>query len=116
MMTSSCTLPSLRQIACCVANRSSIGGRGTASSRPGGGVHAVGRGGAVGRGTVAGRFRLQGPIDTGNMGEVHRAEDLQVPDGAADRLVAVKLILRHRSGEIVNTRDDAKAVERFARE
>lgn len=68
------------------------------------------------RGTVAGRFRLQGPIGTGNMGEVHRAEDLQVPDGAADRLVAVKLILRHRSGEVVNTRDDAKAVERFDRE
>ncbi|MEU0395773.1 protein kinase [Streptomyces sp. NPDC006208] len=67
-------------------------------------------------GTVAGRFRLQGPIDSGNMGEAHRAEDLQAPDGTTDRRVAVKLILRHRSGAIVDTRADAKAVERFARE
>ncbi|MFF2303165.1 protein kinase [Streptomyces sp. NPDC058128] len=66
--------------------------------------------------TVAGRFRLRGPVGTGNMGEVHRAEDLQVPEGAAGRLVAVKLILRHRSGAIVDTRADAKAVDRFARE
>ncbi|SEC02166.1 Helicase conserved C-terminal domain-containing protein [Streptomyces sp. 2131.1] len=66
--------------------------------------------------TVAGRFRLVGAIDSGNMGEVHRAEDHQVPQGAADRLVAVKLILRHRSGTLVDTRADAKAVARFARE
>ncbi|NUK81173.1 protein kinase [Streptomyces lunaelactis] len=66
--------------------------------------------------TVAGRFRLRGPIDSGNMGEVHRAEDLQAPEGTADRLVAVKLILRHRSGALVDTRADTKAVERFARE
>ncbi|GGR26284.1 protein kinase domain-containing protein [Streptomyces roseolus] len=66
--------------------------------------------------TVAGRFRLRGPIGAGNMGEVHRAEDLQKPEGAAGRLVAVKVILRHRSGAIVDTRADAKAVERFARE
>lgn len=68
------------------------------------------------RETVAGRFRLRGAIDCGNMGEVHRAEDLQVPEGAVGRMVAVKLILRHRSGAIVDTRADAKAVARFARE
>ncbi|UYQ65610.1 protein kinase domain-containing protein [Streptomyces peucetius] len=66
--------------------------------------------------TVAGRFRLRGPVGTGNMGEVHRAEDLQAGEGTPDRLVAVKLILRHRSGAVVDTRADAKAVDRFARE
>ncbi|MCG7525772.1 serine/threonine protein kinase, partial [Streptomyces sp. OfavH-34-F] len=50
------------------------------------------------------------------MGEVHRAVDLRVPEGAPDHLVAVKLILRHRSGSPVDTRADARAVARFARE
>ncbi|MFJ8616546.1 hypothetical protein ACIRD4_11880 [Streptomyces clavifer] len=59
--------------------------------------------------TVAGRFRLRGAIDSGNMGEVHRAEDLQESDRAAGRLVAVKLILCHGSGAVVDTRADVKA-------
>ncbi|MFJ4500301.1 protein kinase [Streptomyces sp. NPDC088864] len=50
------------------------------------------------------------------MGEVHRAVDLRVPEGAPDHLVAVKLVLRHRSGSPVDTRADARAVARFARE
>jgi hypothetical protein len=47
---------------------------------------------------VAKRFRLLGPIGRGNMGEVHRAEDLEAADGSEDRVVAVKLVLRTRSG------------------
>jgi hypothetical protein len=33
----------------------------------------------VGEMDIAGRFRLAGEIGRGNMGEVHRAEDLQAP-------------------------------------
>lgn len=65
---------------------------------------------------VAGRFRLGGMIGRGNMGEVHSAEDLQAPEGAADRKVAVKTILRRRSGDSIDTRTDTKAVDRFDRE
>lgn len=65
---------------------------------------------------VAGRFRLLGPIGKGNMGEVHRAEDLQVDEGAPDHVVAVKLILRTRSGVITDSLADSKASQRFARE
>ncbi|WP_425461448.1 protein kinase domain-containing protein [Kitasatospora viridis] len=50
------------------------------------------------------------------MGEVHKAEDLRAPEGSADRTVAVKTILRRRSGAAVDTYGDAKAVARFARE
>ncbi|WP_369825141.1 protein kinase [Kitasatospora sp. Root107] len=50
------------------------------------------------------------------MGEVHRAEDLRFTEGAPERVVAVKTILRRRSGVAVDTRGDLKAVERFARE
>ncbi|WP_427154721.1 protein kinase domain-containing protein [Streptomyces sp. TRM70308] len=50
------------------------------------------------------------------MGEVHKAEDLQVPDGSAARFVAVKTLLRRRSGGLVATGTDGKAVQRFARE
>ncbi|WP_433362340.1 protein kinase domain-containing protein [Streptosporangium sp. CA-115845] len=64
---------------------------------------------------VANRFRLLGAIGKGNMGEVHRAEDLQAAD-AENRVVAVKLILRSRSGAIIDSRADAKAVQRFDRE
>ncbi|APU44685.1 protein kinase domain-containing protein [Streptomyces sp. TN58] len=65
---------------------------------------------------IAGRFRLLGAVDSGNMGEVHRAEDLEAAPGDADRVVAVKLILRRRSGLQIDTHGDAKTVERFARE
>ncbi|MET9227210.1 protein kinase [Lentzea sp. NPDC003310] len=65
---------------------------------------------------MAERFRLLGPIGTGNMGEVHRAEDLQAAEGAGDRGVAVKLILRSRLGTSVNPASDAKTTQRFGRE
>ena len=65
---------------------------------------------------VGGRFRVTGAIGTGNMGEVHRAEDLHRPEGDPARLVAVKTILRRRSGALVDTGADQKAVQRFARE
>ncbi|MFD6095262.1 protein kinase [Nocardiopsis flavescens] len=65
---------------------------------------------------VADRFRLDGIIDRGNMGEVHRAEDTRPPEGTPeqDRRVAVKLILRRRSGAPVDPGD--KSVKRFLRE
>ncbi len=66
--------------------------------------------------TVAGRFRLLSYVDSGNMGEVHRAEDLDEAEDSPDRFVALKLIRRRRSGTLVETRTDPKAVERFARE
>lgn len=65
---------------------------------------------------VAGRFRLLGPIGKGNMGEVHRAEDLQTAEGSTDRLVAVKVILRTRSGVAAASPSDDKVVQRFDRE
>ncbi|MEU0516731.1 protein kinase [Streptosporangium sp. NPDC006007] len=65
---------------------------------------------------VASRFRLLGAIGKGNMGEVHRAEDLWAAEGAKDRVVAVKLILRSRSGASANSHADVKAVQRFDRE
>ncbi|MGW3730317.1 hypothetical protein ACWDPP_35490, partial [Streptomyces sp. NPDC000851] len=65
---------------------------------------------------VDGRFRITRVIDAGNMGEVHRAEDLQAPENAPERAVAVKLILRRRSGGQIDTASDSKAVKRFARE
>ena len=65
---------------------------------------------------VADRFRLLGPIGKGNMGEVHRAVDEQAAEGDKDRVVAVKLILRSRSGAPIDTSADNKAVQRFERE
>ncbi|MEV4896968.1 protein kinase, partial [Nonomuraea sp. NPDC055795] len=65
---------------------------------------------------VASRFRLLGAIGKGNMGEVHRAEDLQATEGSQDRVVAVKLILRNRSGTVIDSGTDVKAVQRFDRE
>ncbi|MBN6052836.1 protein kinase, partial [Nonomuraea sp. RK-328] len=60
---------------------------------------------------VADRFRLLTPLGKGNMGEVHRAKDLH-----DDTTVAVKLILRSRSGTVLNSCTDAKAAQRFDRE
>ncbi len=65
---------------------------------------------------VADRFRLLGPIGRGNMGEVYRAEDVTASDGSADRVVAVKLILRTRSGMVVESSADDKALQRFHQE
>jgi serine/threonine protein kinase len=66
------------------------------------------------RQVVADRFRLKEIIDRGNMGEVHRAEDLETVLDAKDHEVALKLILRRRSGAPVDPHD--KSVRRFARE
>ncbi|NKY99992.1 protein kinase [Nocardiopsis dassonvillei subsp. albirubida] len=63
---------------------------------------------------VAERFQLRGIIDRGNMGEVHRAEDTEAAPDAPNREVAVKLILRRRSGAPVDPKH--KSVRRFARE
>jgi serine/threonine protein kinase len=65
---------------------------------------------------VDGRFRIGPVIGRGNMGEVHRAEDLQVAEGTPGRTVALKTILRRRTGIRIDTSGDPKAVERFARE
>lgn len=65
---------------------------------------------------VADRFRLVGPLGKGNMGEVHRAEDLTAPEGAADREVAVKLILRNRTGASLGPDSATKTPQRFDRE
>jgi serine/threonine protein kinase len=61
---------------------------------------------------VADRFRLLAALGKGNMGEVHRALDLEDDH----REVAVKLILRSRSGTVLNSRQDVKAVQRFDRQ
>ncbi|MEO3791297.1 protein kinase [Nonomuraea sp. B10E15] len=65
---------------------------------------------------VADRFRLKGAIGKGNMGEVHRAEDLQAHEDADNRMVAVKLILRSRLGMTSGSPVEEKAMQRFARE
>ncbi|MCX5150082.1 protein kinase [Streptomyces sp. NBC_00320] len=74
------------------------------------------RGAAVTERLIGGRFRVTGVIGAGNMGEVHRAEDLHRPEGDPTRTVAVKTVLRRRSGVALDTGADAKAVQRFARE
>ncbi|WP_217628826.1 protein kinase domain-containing protein [Micromonospora yangpuensis] len=65
---------------------------------------------------VAGRFRLWGAIGKGNMGEVHRADDMEAPEDSPHRRVALKLILRSRAGTAIGTSADDKARQRFERE
>ncbi|MFI1417686.1 hypothetical protein ACH4VX_06785 [Streptomyces sp. NPDC020731] len=60
---------------------------------------------------VDGRFRIGQVIGRGNMGEVHRAEDLHAPEGSPERTVAVNL--RSRTGAHIDTGGDAKAVQRL---
>ncbi|MEV5239855.1 protein kinase [Streptomyces cinnamoneus] len=67
-------------------------------------------------GLIGGRFRVVGAIGAGSMGEVHKAEDLHRAEGDPARTVAVKTILRRRSGALIDTGRDEKAVQRFARE
>jgi tRNA A-37 threonylcarbamoyl transferase component Bud32 len=60
---------------------------------------------------IAGRFEILGPLARGNMGEVHRARDLQTGE-----TVAVKMILRRRTGEAVSLTEGDKNAARFMRE
>ncbi|GAA1007989.1 protein kinase [Streptomyces thermogriseus] len=66
--------------------------------------------------TVAGRFRITGIVGRGNMGEVHRAEDLQAAPDSPHREVAVKTVLRSRTGVAVDTTGTGKEIDRFRRE
>ncbi|WP_406516442.1 protein kinase domain-containing protein [Streptomyces sp. NBC_00134] len=66
--------------------------------------------------TVAGRFRITGDVGRGNMGQVHRALDLQAPENATDREIALKTILRGRTGLAIDIAQDGHDVERFRRE
>ncbi len=81
-----------------------------------GGACEEAEGAAVSGELVDGRFRIGQVIGKGNMGEVHRAEDLHAAMGAPERTVAVKTILRRRTGTRIDTDTDSKAVDRFARE
>ncbi|WP_221322818.1 protein kinase [Actinoplanes sp. L3-i22] len=65
--------------------------------------------------SVANRFQIINAVGKGNMGEVHRAEDTHAAEDSLDRTVAVKLILRTRSGASIHAHDDP-AVQRFQRE
>lgn len=75
----------------------------------------MGRYGVTGE-VIAERFRVLGVIGSGNMGEVHKAEDLQAPTGTPERIVAVKTIHRLRSGAPMDNTTNAKALARFNRE
>ncbi|MER6148093.1 hypothetical protein [Streptomyces hirsutus] len=66
--------------------------------------------------TVDGRFRITGVVGRGNMGEVHRAEDLQAAPDSPHRQVAVKTVLRGRTGVAVDTSGSGKEIDRFRRE
>ncbi|MFI5814557.1 protein kinase [Streptomyces sp. NPDC051643] len=66
--------------------------------------------------TVGGRFRITGILGRGNMGEVHRAEDLQAAPDSPHRQIAVKTVLRSRTGIAVDTSGSRKEIDRFRRE
>ncbi|MET7712977.1 protein kinase [Streptomyces sp. NPDC005407] len=66
--------------------------------------------------TVDGRFRITGIVGRGNMGEVHRAEDLRAAPDSPHREVAVKTVLRGRTGIAVDASGSGKEIDRFRRE
>lgn len=70
----------------------------------------------MGLDTVDGRFQIMGVIGRGNMGEVHRARDLEAEADSPHREVAVKTVLRGRTGVTVDVSDPDKDVARFHRE
>lgn len=70
----------------------------------------------MGQETVAGRFRITGIVGRGNMGEVHRAEDLQAAPDSRHRQVAVKTVLRSRTGIAIDASGSGKEIDRFRRE
>src|SRR6188472_2109285 len=55
-------------------------------------------------------------LGRGNMGEVHRAEDLQAALDSPHREVAVKTVLRSRTGVSVDASGSGKETDRFRRE
>ncbi|MDH6227842.1 serine/threonine-protein kinase [Streptomyces sp. MJP52] len=65
---------------------------------------------------IDGRFRLGRVLGRGSMGEVHEADDLDAPQSGPARRVAVKMILRHRTGAAIDASSDPKATRRFERE
>ncbi|MEW5658790.1 protein kinase [Streptomyces cinereoruber] len=65
---------------------------------------------------IDGRFRITGSVGRGNMGEVHRAEDLQAAPDSSFKEVAVKTVLRGRTGSVIDASGDGKEVARFRRE
>ncbi|MFE9111085.1 protein kinase [Streptomyces collinus] len=67
-------------------------------------------------GTVDGRFRVTGMLGRGNMGEVHRAEDLEAAPDSPHREVALKTVLRARTGIAVDSSGSGKEIDRFRRE
>ncbi|MFD6529644.1 protein kinase [Streptomyces sp. NPDC060184] len=66
--------------------------------------------------TVNGRFRITGIVGRGNMGEVHRAENLQAVSDSPHREVAVKTVLRGRTGVAIDASGSGKEIDRFRRE
>ena len=65
---------------------------------------------------VANRFLLLGLLGRGNMGEVHKAQDLQAVGDVVDQTVAVKRILRTGGGVLADLLPDGGTMRRFARE
>ncbi|POX60706.1 DEAD/DEAH box helicase [Streptomyces sp. Ru62] len=70
----------------------------------------------MGQETVDGRFRISGVLGRGNMGEVHRARDLQAAADSPHQEVAVKTVLRARTGIAVDASGPSKEIDRFRRE
>lgn len=70
----------------------------------------------MGQETVGGRFRITGILGRGNMGEVHRALDLEAAPDSPHQEVAVKTVLRSRTGVAVDASGPNKEVDRFRRE
>jgi serine/threonine protein kinase/superfamily II DNA/RNA helicase len=66
--------------------------------------------------TVGGRFQIVGALGRGNMGEVHRARDLEAAPDSPHQEVAVKTVLRSRTGVAIDTSEGNKDIERFRRE
>ncbi|MER5498552.1 protein kinase [Streptomyces sp. NPDC002561] len=66
--------------------------------------------------TVDARFRIKGIVGRGNMGEVHRAEDLHAAPDSPHREVALKTVLRGRTGIAVDTSGSNTEIDRFRRE
>ncbi|WP_329098528.1 protein kinase domain-containing protein [Streptomyces sp. NBC_01439] len=66
--------------------------------------------------TVDTRFRITEFVGRGNMGEVHRAEDLHAAPDSPHREVAIKTVLRGRTGIAVDTSGSNTEIDRFRRE